>query len=52
MTFLKRIRNWYEEVTWKKITRQYCDKLSGAKMGLGESVTPRQDDPSNHLAKK
>jgi hypothetical protein len=52
MTILKRFLNWYDEITWKKTTRQYCEKLKGAKMGLGESVPLRQDDPSSDLPKK
>ena len=52
MKALIKIKEWYDEITWKKITRQYCDKLSGAKVGLGEGVTPRQDDPPSSSPKK
>ena len=48
-TILRRILNWYDEITWKKTTRQYCEKLKGAKMGLGENAPLRQDDPSEDL---
>jgi hypothetical protein len=49
MNALRKIREWYEEVTWKKVTREYCKKLQNAKMGLG--VTAGQDDPTHKKQK-
>jgi hypothetical protein len=46
MKIFKKLKEQYEQITWKKITSEYCNRLKGAKMGLGERVTPRQDDPS------
>tara|TARA_R100000742_G_C4193220_1_gene24625 strand:- start:179 stop:319 length:141 start_codon:yes stop_codon:yes gene_type:complete len=38
MNFFLRIKEWYEEVTWKRVTREYCKKLTNAKMGIGDTV--------------
>jgi|TARA_R110000824_G_scaffold283247_2_gene471644 hypothetical protein len=43
VNILAKIKEWYDEVTWKKTTRKYCEKLRNAKMGLGDTVG--QDDP-------
>ncbi len=29
--FIK-IKKWYDEVTWKRVTREYCEKLKNAKL--------------------
>ena len=34
--FFKKIKKWYDEVTWKKATRRYCEKLKNAKMRLSD----------------
>ncbi len=34
---LKKIKNWYDDITWKKTTEKYCKKLNNAKMGLGDN---------------
>jgi len=52
MNFFKKIKEQYEQKTWKKITNEYCNRLKGAKMGLRERVTPRQDDPPTQPPKK
>ncbi len=36
ISVLKKIKNWYDDVTWKKTTKKYCEKLKNAKMGLGD----------------
>jgi hypothetical protein len=36
ISFFKKIKKWYDEVTWKKTTRKYCKKLKNAKMGLSD----------------
>ena len=36
IAFFKKIKKWYDEVTWKKATRKYCKKLKNAKMGLSD----------------
>jgi hypothetical protein len=38
MSFLFKIKERYEELTWKKVTREYCEKLKNAKMGLGDTL--------------
>tara|TARA_B100000287_G_scaffold421321_1_gene461862 strand:- start:46 stop:162 length:117 start_codon:yes stop_codon:yes gene_type:complete len=36
ISVLKKIKNWYDDVTWRKTTEKYCEKLKNAKMGLGD----------------
>ena len=33
----KKLKNWYEDITWRKTTEKYCKKLKNAKMGLGDT---------------
>ena len=37
----KKLKNWYDDVTWKKTTKKYCEKLKNAKMGLGDTPEPK-----------